>query len=227
MSSNVIAIDGPAASGKSTAAKKLSELLKIPYINTGNMYRAITYYAMTQNVPFENPEEAAFAELLDSLHLDYIKTSEGNFDISVNGSFPGAAIRSPEVASGVSAVAALPTVRKWLLSKQRAMTKLGLLVMEGRDIGTEIFPDARFKFFLTASALVRAKRRLAQEGETYDGATLESVAREIEERDRKDMSRAIAPLRKADDAVLVDSSEMTIEEVLNKLESIVRKELVK
>ncbi|OGV35531.1 MAG: cytidylate kinase [Lentisphaerae bacterium GWF2_45_14] len=222
MSSDVIAIDGPAASGKSTAAKKLSERLGIPYINTGNMYRAITWHAMSQGVAIEKPSETTFAKLLDSLELDYIKNKKDEFEIFVNGSFPGTAIRSPEVASGVSAVAALPLVRKWLLSKQRAMTKLGLLVMEGRDIGTEVFPDARFKFFLTASALVRAKRRLAQEGETYDGATLESVAREIEERDKKDMSRAVAPLRKADDALLVDSSDMTIEEVLDRLESIVR-----
>lgn len=227
MSSNVIAIDGPAASGKSTAARKLSERLGIPYINTGNMYRAITWYAMTKNVAVDNPNGAEFSKLLESLQLDYIKNPSGEFEISVNGSLPGSAIRSPEVAAGVSAVAALPEVRKWLLSKQRGMTKLGLIVMEGRDIGTEIFPDARFKFFLTASALVRAQRRLAQEGETYDGSTLESVAREIEERDRKDMSRAVAPLKKADDAILVDSSEMTIKEVLDKLESIVREELAK
>lgn len=225
MSSNVIAIDGPAASGKSTAARKLSERLGIPYINTGNMYRAITWYAMAKSVAVDNPCGEKFSQLLETLHLDYIKNPSGEFEISVNGSFPGSAIRSPEVASGVSAVAALPEVRKWLLSKQRAMTKLGLIVMEGRDIGTEIFPDARFKFFLTASALVRARRRLAQEGETYDGATLESVAREIEERDRKDMSRATAPLKKADDALLVDSSNMTINEVLDMLESIVRKGL--
>jgi cytidylate kinase len=108
----------------------------------------------------------------------------------------------------------MPLVRSWLLEKQRELAKLGLIVMEGRDIGTVIFPDSKYKFFLTASPEVRARRRLAQDGETFDNATVESVAREIAERDHKDMNRETAPLKQADDAVFVDCSDMNIEETL-------------
>lgn len=214
MPSEVIAIDGPAASGKSTAAKKLSERLNIPYINTGNMYRAITWKALQEGISLDPPPEEQVSNLLKNLDLDYVKASDGRYEIRVDGNFPGSAIRSPEVASYVSNIAAVPIVRTWLVDKQRELAKLGLIVMEGRDIGTVIFPDSKYKFFLTASPEVRAKRRLAQEGETFDNATVESVAKEIAERDRKDMSRKTAPLKKADDAVFVDCSEMSIEETL-------------
>ena len=136
---------------------------------------------------------------------------------SLNGSCPGSKLRSPEVAAFVSPVAALPVVRDYLKELQRDSVKLGLIVMEGRDIGTVIFPDAKFKFFLTATPEERARRRLAQAGETFDGATLESVARDIAERDRIDSSRAVAPLKPATDAEIVDTSNMTIDEVINYL----------
>jgi cytidylate kinase len=214
MPSEVIAIDGPAASGKSTAAKKLSERLGIPYINTGNMYRAIAWKALQEGISLDLPSEDKISKLLENLNLDYVKIPEGQYEIQVNGEFPGSAIRSPEVASCVSNVAAMPLVRSWLLEKQRELAKLGLIVMEGRDIGTVIFPDSKYKFFLTASPEVRARRRLAQDGETFDNATVESVAREIAERDHKDMNRETAPLKQADDAVFVDCSDMNIEETL-------------
>jgi cytidylate kinase len=215
MPSEVIAIDGPAASGKSTAAKKLSESLGIPYINTGNMYRAITWKALEEKISLDLPSESDISTLLDNLKLDYVENSDGQYEIQVDGEFPGSAIRSPEVASYVSNVAAMPVVRTWLVDKQRELSRLGMIVMEGRDIGTVIFPDSKYKFFLTASPEVRARRRLAQDGETFDNATVESVAKEIAERDRKDMSREIAPLKQADDAVFVDCSDMNIEETLN------------
>ena len=134
-----------------------------------------------------------------------------------NGEFPGAKIRAPEVASFVSPVAALPNVRAWLLDKQREFARLGRIVMEGRDIGTVIFPDARYKFFLTATPEERAKRRIAQNGETPDGATVESVAKAIAERDMLDSSRETAPLKKADDAILIDTSGMSIEQVIEQI----------
>lgn len=218
MSQQVIAIDGPAASGKSTIAALLAARLHIPYINTGNMYRAITMYALDSGIDLKkNCSNVAFAPLLKTLKLNYIKTASGDYELELNGAFPGPRLRSPEVAAFVSPVAALSVVRDYLKELQRDSVRLGLTVMEGRDIGTVIFPDAKFKFFLTASPEERARRRLAQAGETFDGATLESVARDIAERDRIDSNRAVAPLKPAPDAEIVDTSNMTIDEVINYL----------
>jgi CMP/dCMP kinase len=218
MSQQVIAIDGPAASGKSTIAALLAAKLHIPYINTGNMYRAITMYALDSGIHLETEcTNEVFTTLLNTLKLDYIQTVSGDYELQVNGILPGPRLRSPEVAAFVSPVAVLSVVRDWLKDLQRDSAKLGLIVMEGRDIGTVIFPDAAFKFFLTATPEERARRRLAQAGETFDGATLESVARDIAERDHIDSSRAIAPLKPADDSEIVDTTEMTIDEVINYL----------
>lgn len=221
MIDNVIAIDGPAASGKSTIAQKVSETLSIPYISTGNMYRALTWYALQKGLDLNNPDEKAMKNLLATAELEYAKAGD-KFEIRLNKQEMGPLIRAPEVTSHVSNLAAMPCVREWMLDKQRSLAKLGLIVMEGRDIGTVIFPGSKNKFFLTASPMVRAKRRLAQSGETADGSTIESVAREIEERDRIDTTRKTAPLRKADDALLIDSSDMTIGEVVNKIISCVK-----
>lgn len=212
--SNVVAIDGPAASGKSTIANLVSKKLGIPYINTGNMYRAITLYLLDSGVDIDTLTDASSEELLNSVTLDYVKTSDDLFEIELNGELPGDKIRAPRIASKVSPVAALPSVRTFLTEKQREFSKLGLIVMEGRDIGTVVFPQAKHKFFLTASPLVRAQRRLGQDGETIDGATVETVAAEIAKRDELDMNRAVAPLKQADDAVLVDTSDMSIDQVL-------------
>lgn len=217
MAVNVIAIDGPAASGKSTIAGLVADRLGIPYINTGNMYRAVTFHAIQQGIGLSECSEDKLALLLNQIKLDYVKSASGRYEIMLNGEFPGAKIRTPEVASFVSLVAALPNVRAWLLDKQREFAGLGRIVMEGRDIGTVIFPDARYKFFLTASPEERAKRRLAQNGETPDGATVESVAKAIAERDMLDSSRETAPLKKADDAFMIDTSGMSIEQVIEQI----------
>lgn len=214
MADNVIAIDGPAASGKSTVAGLIAEKLGIPCINTGNMYRAITFHALEQGLDLAGCTEEKLLPILNSIDLSYVKTASGSYEIMLNGTFPGAKIRSPEVASFVSSVAALPCVRAWLVDKQRELARLGLTVMEGRDIGTVIFPNAKYKFFVTASPEERARRRLAQDGETPDGATIESVAKAIAERDLLDSTRKTAPLKKADDAILVDTTGMTINEVI-------------
>ena len=217
MTTDVIAIDGPAASGKSTVAAGLAERLRIPYINTGSMYRAITLAAMRRGVSAANCTEAALAPVLERLQLDYVRNDAGHFVLRMDGHETDAALRSAEVAALVSPVAVLPNVRAWLRERQRALAAAGRLVMEGRDIGTEIFPDARFKFFLTATPEERARRRLAQSGENFDGATLESVAAAIAERDRIDSTRTVAPLRPAADAVLVDSTGLEVDEVVNLL----------
>ena len=147
--------------------------------------------------------------------LRYRRNAAGEFELELDGEFPGAAIRSPEVAALVSPVATVGCVREYLKNLQRSLAAEGMLVMEGRDIGTVIFPHARWKFFVTATPEERARRRLAQSGEIFSGATLEEVARSIAERDRIDSERTIAPLKPAPDAVTVDTTGMPVEEVVN------------
>ena len=214
MASKVIAIDGPAASGKSTAARNLAARLGIPYINTGSLYRAIAWKTAQKGI--STRDEAALRAMLADTVIRYaVPAGGGNPDIEIDGVFPGQALRAPEIARGASIVAAIPFVRAFTLQIQRDAAKTQLVVMEGRDIGTAVFPDAQYKFFLTASPRVRALRRLGQGGETPDNATVDSVAAEIAERDRQDMNRSVAPLKQADDAVFIDSSGMTAEEVLD------------
>ena len=217
MSDNVVAIDGPAASGKSTIANLVAKKLCIPYINTGNMYRAVTLCFLDNKIDITNFSDAESTLFLKSVVLNYVENNDDDYEIELNGKLVGDSIRTPRVAAEVSSVAALPSVREFLTTKQREFAQLGLIVMEGRDIGTVVFPKATHKFFLTASPLVRAQRRLGQEGETVDGATIESVAREIEDRDYQDMNRAVAPLKQAQDAVLVDTSNMNIDQVLESI----------
>ena len=212
----VIAIDGPAASGKSSAASTVAKRLNIPYVNTGNMYRAVTLAALREGYATGDflEQRRILSVVIDSVELKYEK-NDGALRLLLNGEDVEGAIRTPEVAEQVSSVAAVPEVRTWLVNLQRSFAELGLIVMEGRDIGTVVFPDADFKFFLTASPEVRAKRRLEQSGETLDGATLETVASEIAKRDEMDMSRETAPLCKADDAALIDSSGKSLEQVVD------------
>jgi len=214
MSANVIAIDGPAASGKSTIAGRLAKSLGAAYVSTGAMYRAVTWQALQKRMSLENPSENDFDPLLATLDMRYAPDASGNYALSLDGRFLDAELHTPEVSACVSRVAALPNVRSAMKKLQRAMAGSVSIVMEGRDIGTCVFPDAKIKFFLTASPLVRAKRRLAQGGELPDGATVESVAKEIAARDELDSKRPISPLKKADDAILVDSSKFTVEETL-------------
>lgn len=153
-------------------------------------------------------------KILEKLDLSYSKNADGKLSLMMNGKTADSAIRSPEVAKHVSKIASMENVRAWLIGRQRELASLGTIVMEGRDIGTVIFPDAKYKFFLTASPEVRARRRLAQSGETPEGATVASVAGEIAARDEMDIKRTIAPLKKADDAIFIDSSDMNVEEVV-------------
>ena len=212
MSANVIAIDGPAASGKSTVASHLARLLSIPYVNTGSMYRAVTYAVLQQKIDIS--DESAMKELLDNMQLEYIADEAGDFSLALNGVFLKNELVTPEVNANVSPVAAIPMVREKLKKLQRSLAEKQRIVMEGRDIGSVVFPDAAWKFFVTASPEVRAKRRLDQSKESYSSATLEEIARSIAERDRIDSERPIAPLKQCEDAVLVDSSNMNVEETV-------------
>ena len=208
----VIAIDGPSASGKSTLARNLSEALHIPYINTGSMFRATAWAAAQRNIAWD--DEKALAEMLKNLVMEYRTNDKGDFELFCDNTFPGEALRSTEVAAGASKVGTLPAVRSELKRLQQNMSSIGWIVMEGRDLGTVIFPEAQFKFFITASPLERARRRLAQEGEKA-GGSLEEVAAAIAARDLQDSTRATAPLKPAADAELVDNSNMTYEETFN------------
>ncbi len=212
----IIAIDGPAASGKSTIADLVAKNLNVPYISTGNMYRTITYYMIKNNIDIDSLNNESVQQYLNKINLEYKQdVGKDNYEVFLDGKPVGDVIRSHEVANSVSIVAMIKSVRVWLVEKQRLLAENKMVLMEGRDIGTEVFPNAKYKFFLTASPEVRAKRRLGQSNENIDGATIESVAAEIRERDERDMNRKISPLKQADDAILVDSSDMTINEVLN------------
>lgn len=215
MSSNVIAIDGPAASGKSTVARTLAERFGIAYINTGSLYRAVAWKMFRSGMdPYTVSPEQVDA-MLAGTRISYEKQEETSpLDIKIDGIFPKAELRTAEISAAASKVATMPNVRAWLLDLQRNMAGNQLVVMEGRDIGTAVFPDAKYKFFLTASPETRARRRLAQNGETPDGATLESVVSEIIARDEQDRNRSVAPLRQAQDAVFLDNSDLNLEQTI-------------
>ncbi len=215
---DVIAIDGPAASGKSSAAAELAKRLKIPYISTGSMFRAVTLAAIRNGVDRADLcTEENLSKVLAGITLDYELNHDGAFELKLNGEFPGEALRTPEVAALVSPVAAVGCVREFLKQQQRALAEGRMVVMEGRDIGTVIFPNARWKFFITATPEERARRRLAQEGRLLAGQTLAEVAAGIAERDRIDSTRAIAPLRPAEDAEVIDNSELQLDDVVARI----------
>lgn len=219
-----IAIDGPAGAGKSTIAKSLAEKLSYIYVDTGAMYRAIGYFAYTNktDLDYTKPLNEAELEALYSfieLHLEDISIKIEYIDkvqqIILNGVNVSDLIRSPLMGTMASVVSANKSVRLFLVHLQQQMAKEVPVVMDGRDIGTYVLPDSKLKIYLTATSEVRAKRRfdqLVEKGETPD---FESLKTEIEERDYRDMNREFAPLKQADDAKLLDSSDMTIEEVVD------------
>ena len=216
MSNTVIAIDGPAASGKSTIAKLVANKLGAFYINTGNMYRAAALAAIESNLNLDNIDEKTLSEFIKNAHITYTLSSDNKMVLMLNNKpADSVAIRSSEVSQNSSKIAASKAIREWLVNEQRTFTKFGLIIMEGRDIGTNVFPKAKYKFFLTASPETRAMRRLKQDNDKPSKENVALVAKEIAERDERDSKRKTAPLLQADDAVLVDSSDMNIEEVVN------------
>ena len=210
----VAAIDGPAGAGKSTLARKVASLLGMRYLDTGALYRAIAFSLYSRQVlPEEGPEmDAAIGEISVEILED---------GLLLNGKDVGKEIRSPLVDSIVSSYAALPSVRKHLLSVQREQGKIGALVADGRDMGTVIFPDANVKIFLTASDEVRAKRRLLELRERGEDVSYEEVLQTIRERDRVDSERSAAPLRKAEGAIEMNTDALSIEEAVAELASII------
>jgi cytidylate kinase len=209
-----IAIDGPAGAGKSTVAKRVAKQLGMLYVDTGAMYRAVTLAALMRNCSLD--DERTLRQMLDSIDLK-LEIQDGEQRVYVNGQDVTEAIRSLEVTQHVSTVAAYPLVREKLMEMQRDMGRSQNVVMDGRDIGTSVFPDAELKVFLTASIEERARRRFEELSLKGVKANYEELLHDIAERDRKDSEREIAPLRKADDAVLVDTTGLDIDEVVARI----------
>lgn len=219
-----VAIDGPAAAGKSTTARLLAEHLGGFYVNTGDMYRALSWAALQAGIdPDKAPEQ--LAARLAEWDLHYRLQPDQSLQLLFNGEpLSQEKLRAPEVTATVSQTARIPAVREWMLERQRECRSLGVIVMEGRDIGTVILPEAKFKFFITASPMERARRRFAQSGEVAANTTLAKVAAEIATRDRIDSTRATAPLKAAADAITLVTDGMNQEQVASHLAEIIRKQ---
>ena len=217
MSRPIVAIDGPSGAGKSTVAKGVAERLGYLYIDTGAMYRAIAWKILQSGISISD-EQAVIAQAMRTEVT--LATIDDEQHVYLDGEDVSQAIRTPEATRASSPVSAIPAVRKRLVDLQRKMASDGGIVMEGRDIGTVVFPNAEVKIFLTASAEERARRRVEQMRAMGMEADVEKVALEMRERDLRDSSRATAPLVKAADAVLVDTDGLTIEQVIDKIVSI-------
>ena len=214
MTAAQIAIDGPAGAGKSTVAKLVADRLGYLYIDTGAMYRAAALLALEQGVSFDDAEGLTSLIRGNDITLD---PASSGCRVLINGRDVSRDIRLPEVGNAASPVSAVAEVRRLLVAMQQELAARRPVVMDGRDIGTVVLPDAACKIFLTASPRVRAQRRakeLLQKGLTVD---IDQVEREIRERDERDSTRSASPLRQAEDAVLVDSSDMGIEEVVSRI----------
>jgi cytidylate kinase len=212
-----IAIDGPAGAGKSTIAKKVSANLGFVYVDTGAMYRAMAVYFLDNGIDTDNEEEVGKACNDVRIVIEY---KDGAQQVILNGDNITGRLRTEEVGNTASKTAVYPEVRKKLVELQKELAKTTDVVMDGRDIGTCVLPDAICKIYLTASVETRALRRLNELQEKGMAADLEVIKKDIADRDYRDMNRDVSPLKQAEDAVLVDSSDMGIEEVTEKIISI-------
>ena len=203
-----IAIDGPSGAGKSTIAKAIARRLGIDYIDTGAMYRALGYKMLQLGITEDETDKVA--ELLETTEIDF---SHG--DIILDGQVINNLIRTPEISMKASACSALGIVRKHLVKVQQEMGAKKSVIMDGRDIGTDVFPNARYKFFITATAEERAKRRYRELMEKGENVSYEETLESIIQRDYNDSHREVSPLRKAEDAEEVDTTDMTIDDVIS------------
>lgn len=212
-----IAIDGPASSGKSTIAKKVSQELGFEYVDTGAMYRALTWKVLKYNINPKNKEKVI--DLLNNSEIDFI-----DGDIYLDGNVVNKEIRLNNVSQNVSYIAIIPEVREKMVESQRAMANKKNIIMDGRDIGTVVLVESNFKFFLTASVEERARRRYSELSKKENtGLNLKDIESEIKKRDKIDTNREINPLKMADDAILIDTTEKTIQEVVNIIISYVKR----
>lgn len=215
-----IAIDGPAGAGKSTIAKKVAKELSFIYVDTGAMYRAMAFYLLEKGISGDENISKACHDADISIRYE-----NGEQQVILNGKNVTAFLRKEEVGNMASVSSANPEVRAHLLKLQRNLAAENNVVMDGRDIGTTILPNAEVKIFLTASAKNRANRRYLELTEKGEACDMDEILKDIIDRDERDMSRAVSPLKQAEDAVLVDSSEMGIEEVVESILSVYRKKV--
>ncbi len=224
----IVAIDGPAGAGKSTLAAHLARRFGLLNLETGAMYRALALKAIEQDLDFD--DAAAMVSLCRQTSIALEPAREGN-RVLLDRVDVSRRVRDADVTAGASRVSVHPAVRAWMVEQQRAMGRKGGVVMEGRDIGTEVFPGAEVKIFLDADPGVRSSRRFQQTTPSLDAAATpeaeQAIRRELKERDQRDRTRADSPLRPASDAVLIDSTEMTLEQVLAKAEALVGSRLEK
>lgn len=209
-----VAIDGPAGAGKSTIAKLCAKKMNLVYVDTGAMYRAVALYLLESGIDVNDPSEVA--DKCTGADVD-IKYEDGIQNVYLNGINVTGRLREEAVGNTASVTSAVPEVRKQIFALQRGLAERGGVIMDGRDIGTVVMPDADVKIYLTASSEVRARRRVLELEAKGEKPDFEEVKRDIEERDYRDMHREISPLKQADDAVLVDTSDMSIEEVTDRI----------
>lgn len=214
----IIAIDGPSGAGKSTVAKALAERLGYLYIDTGAMYRALALKAKEKGI--EIRDEKALTKLASEIDINFVNSDNKTY-IFCNGQNISDAIRTPEMSWMASEISKIEGVRREMVKKQRQMGKMGGVVLEGRDIGTVVFPNADVKFYLDADLEERGRRRFRELLEKGQEVNLEKTIKDIMERDQNDMNRDHSPLRKADDAILIDSTNLSIEEVIKEMMNVI------
>lgn len=216
----IIVIDGPAGSGKSSTAKALSKQLNIHFLDSGALYRAVTYYWIEQGEPDKNN----FFDLLPAMNLD-VNLADNSFTVKLNGKNISGDIRSSAVANHVSDIASLPKVRKLVNAFMRNLVRQDTFIADGRDLGTAVFPDADLKFYMDASIEERADRRFREIENSGQTITRDSVIQNLKKRDYKDQNRAADPLKKADDAIVIDTTGKTFKEQVAEMAAIINEKL--
>ena len=216
---NNIAIDGPAGAGKSTIAKKLAADLGYVYVDTGAMYRAFAYYFLSNGIASD--DEAAIAKACENVDIS-IAYVNGEQQVLLNGENVNGVIRNEEVGNMASATSIYPVVRTKLVELQRKLAEKQDVIMDGRDIGTVVLPNANVKIYLTASSAVRAKRRFDELTAKGVECDINDIEKDIIDRDQRDMNREVSPLKQAEDAVLLDSSDLDIDGVVERMKAIIR-----
>lgn len=214
-----IAIDGPSAAGKSTIANILAKDLGYAHLDTGAMYRCVGYLATCQKIPYE--DETALAALIDQMEICF--DEQGN--VFINGSDVSKEIRTNEISMAASTVSAHPMVRERLVAKQQSIAKAKGYILDGRDIGTVVLPEAECKIYMIASATARAQRRYKEYVDKGISADYETIYQDIKRRDDQDMNRKTSPLKKAEDAIEIDTSTMSIEEVVNTIKGVLEEKI--
>lgn len=217
-----VAVDGPAGAGKSTLAKAAAKELGFIYVDTGALYRSIAYYVIKKGADPKSAEQVV--PLLDEINPE-LRYTDGVQHVFVNGEDVSGLIRTPEISMGASGVSAIPQVREFLFKLQKDIAAENNIIMDGRDIGTVVLPHAQVKVYLTASDKVRADRRCKELCEKGQAPSYDEVLADIRQRDYNDMNRDISPLRQAEDAVLLDTSDDTLEQALQRLVSLIKEKM--